>query len=80
MNLTRPARTDAHRQRDTYLQQFADLGLVPVLSTNGGEPDADIEVIKGDKPGDVRDCWIKPNGLARLRAATSPLPDRGWLA
>lgn len=69
MSIVRPPRTEAHRQRDTYLQQFADRGLVPILSTNGGEPDADIEIIKGDKPGDVRECWVKPWGERRLAFA-----------
>jgi hypothetical protein len=65
----RPPRTDAHRQRDAYLQQFAALGLTPILSTNGSNPEADIQVVKGEKPGDVPECWITAKGQARLERA-----------
>lgn len=76
----RPPRTDAHRQRDAYLQQFADLGLVPILSTNGSHPNADIQFVKvpadeahshADLFGGV-ECWITERGAARLRGDEVP--------
>lgn len=69
MNITRPPRTDAHRQRDAFLQQFAALGLTPVVSTNGAIPDADIHIVKGETPGEVLACWITGKGAARLARA-----------
>ncbi len=62
----RPPRTDAHRLRDELIARFAAAGLTPVLSTNGSIPSADIELILGVKPGDLRDAWIKPQGVRRL--------------
>lgn len=64
--VTRPVRTEAHAKRDTYLQQFADLGLTPVVSANGSIPDADIQIVKGAQPGEVLDCWVTDKGRARL--------------
>lgn len=75
MNLTRPVRTDAHRQRDFYLQQFADLGLVPIVSTNGGIPDADIQIVKGEQPGEVVDCWVTERGKWRFEQGSRALLD-----
>ena len=65
----RPPRTDAHRERDALLQRFAALGLQPVVSTNGSIPDADIQIVKGAKPGDVPQCWLTLRGGLRLNNA-----------
>lgn len=76
----RPPRTEAHRQRDAFLQQFHAAGLVPRLSTNGGIPDADIQIVKALLPakdgtggdgqyGEVLDCWVTVQGQARLEQA-----------
>lgn len=67
--MNRPPRTDAHRERDVLLQQFADAGLVPVVSTNGGVPEADIQVVKGAQPGDVSEARLTDRGLTRLLEA-----------
>jgi hypothetical protein len=62
----RPPRTAAHADRDALIRQFADAGLTAVVSTNGGIPDADIQVVKGAQPGDVPECWLTERGRARL--------------
>ena len=67
--IQRPPRTAAHATRDDLLRQFREMGLTPTISTNGGDPHADIECIKGAKPGELRECWLKPNGIARLQRA-----------
>lgn len=67
--LTRPPRTDGHRQRDALVQQFADAGLVPAISTNGSNPHGDIQQVKGPQPGDVIEAWITARGQARLDEA-----------
>lgn len=72
MNITRPPRTDVHRQRDAYLQQFADLGLQPIVSTNGSIPHADIQFVKGPQPGEGIDCWVTTRGRYRL-VETAPI-------
>jgi len=64
--VTRPPRTAAHAERDRLIAQFKDAGLVPVLSTNGGIPDADIQIVKGPKPGEVLEVWVTARGEARL--------------
>lgn len=77
MTVQRPPRTDAHRLRDTYLQQFADLGLQPILSVNGSNPEADIQLVKvpadeahsKDELHGLSECWITDKGQARLREA-----------
>ena len=66
MAVGKPPRTDAHRQRDELIAQFRDAGLVPVVSTNGGIPDADIQVVKGTKPGEAIECWLTERGKLRL--------------
>jgi hypothetical protein len=66
----RPPRTAAHAERDRLTRLFHDAGLVPVLSTNGGEPNSDIELVLGTKPGELREAWVKPAGVARYRAAS----------
>jgi hypothetical protein len=68
--LVRPPRTAAHAERDRLVRLFADAGLVPVMSTNGGEPSADIELVLGTKPGELRAVWVKPMGERRLQAAS----------
>ena len=65
--LTRPPRTAAHAMLQTLIAQFKDAGLVPVISTNGGIPEADIQVVKGAKPGEVIEAWMTNNGLDRLQ-------------
>jgi hypothetical protein len=70
MTVTRPPRTDAHRQRDALVQQFHDAGLTPVLSCNGSAPSADIQVVKGEKPGELVDCWLTDRGKVRLGRGT----------
>ena len=67
--MVRPPRTAGHAQRDALIQQFADAGLVPAISTNGGIPDADIQVVKGPQPGDVSEAWVTALGQRRLDAA-----------
>ena len=62
----RPPRTAGHASRDAAIAQFAAAGLVPVLSTNGSNPEADIQIVKGEKPGEVLESWITPRGLGRL--------------
>ena len=66
MTVARPDRTAAHATRDDLLRQFRDVGLVPVVSTNGSIPDADVQVVKGTKPGEVVDCWLTLRGQDRL--------------
>jgi hypothetical protein len=70
----RPPRTAAHADRDALIRQFADAGLTAVVSTNGGIPDADIQVGKvllsdGGKHGEVIGAWLTNAGQARLTAA-----------
>lgn len=72
MALIRPSRTPAHQKRDDILASFRDLGLVPVISVNGSIPDADIQVVKGAKPGEVVDCWLTRRGADRLAAPALP--------
>ena len=86
MTVTRPPRTDAHRERDALVQQFHDAGLTPVLSCNGSAPSADIQTMTdvsfGDdgtmrapsKPGQLVSCWLTERGRARLEVATMPAP------
>ena len=72
--MTRPA---AHVDRDRYLALFHSAGLVPVVSTNGGIPDADIQLAK--VPGNEAhskaelegaiECWVTERGQARLEEA-----------
>ena len=62
----RPPRTAGHASRDAAIAQFAAAGLVPVLSTNGSNPEADIQIVKGAQPGEVLESWITPRGLGRL--------------
>lgn len=69
MTVTRPPRTAAHAERDRLIALFADAGLVPILATNEGTPDADIQIAKGSKPGAVLECWLTSRGEARLAAA-----------
>jgi len=64
--IVRPPRTAAHVTLQTLIAQFKDAGLVPVISTNGGVPDADIQIVKGPQPGDVTECWITAHGNIRL--------------
>lgn len=71
--VTRPPRTDGHRQRDTLLADFAAAGLAPVLSTNGSITDADIQIVKGPQPGEVLEAWLTPKGTQRLNEAKSGL-------
>ena len=68
MTITRPPRTAAHATLQALLAQFRDAGLVPVVSTNGGIPEADIQVVKGAKPGEVLDVWSTDRGRARFKA------------
>lgn len=64
--MRRPDRTDAHRERDALLQRFHDCGLVAVISTNGSNPEADIQVAFGDKPGEAVGAWLTSRGSAQL--------------
>ena len=69
--IIRPTRTEAHAERDRLIRQFADVGLQPVISTNGSIPDADIQQAKailrdGGKHGEVVECWLTERGQARL--------------
>lgn len=69
---TRPARTKAHAERDALLQQFADAGLQPIISTNGSIPHADIELTmaslkEGGQYGEMQNAAITERGAARLR-------------
>jgi len=75
--MLKPPPTDAHRERDRYLQMFHAAGLVPIVSTNGGIPDADIQVTKtlldeGGKHGDVLEARLTDRGQRRLAEA------QGW--
>lgn len=70
----RPPRTPGHGQRDVLLQRFSDAGLVPVLSTNGSTPDADIQIVKtllgdGGQHGEVIAAYLTNRGQSRLDAA-----------
>lgn len=59
------------------LQRFYDVGLTPVLSTNGGIPGADVQVVRvpadqASGPADrlrVLDVWVTDKGEQRLRDA-----------
>ncbi len=73
---TPPPRTAGHVKRDAIIQQFADAGLVPVISTNGSNPEADIQQAKGPQPGEVVDAWITARGERRLDAAAPTLETR----
>jgi len=64
--ITRPPRTDAHQLLAAFVARFKEAGLIPVISTNGGVPDADIQIVKGPQPGDVTECWITAHGNIRL--------------
>ena len=66
---SRPPRTAAHAKRDELTALFAAHGLVAVVSTNGSIPGADIELILGVQPGELRDAWLKPAGADRLGRA-----------
>ena len=77
MDLTRPPRTAAHVERDRLIAQFKDAGLVPVLSTNGGIPDADIQIVKGPKPGEVLEVWVTARGDDRLVEARAQSMRKG---
>jgi hypothetical protein len=72
--IERPPRTAGHAQRDAAIKRFADAGLVPVLSTNGGNPEADIQIVKGPKAGEVLEAWITAKGEARLPAQIHAKP------
>ncbi len=39
---------------------------MPIISTNGGIPYADIQVVKGEQPGEVLEAWLTRRGEARL--------------
>lgn len=72
--MNRPPRTDAHRQRDELIAQFAAVGLTPVVSTNGGVPEADIQVAKallteGGKHGELIEARLTDRGRQRLADA-----------
>lgn len=67
--MMKPTRTPAHAQLAELLSQFRDAGVTPIVSTNGGELGADIQIAKGPAAGDVADVWITDAGWARLRAA-----------
>lgn len=62
----RPARTEGHAQRDALIAQFTAAGLVPILSTNGSNPEADIQIVKGPQPGEVIEAWLTARGERRL--------------
>jgi hypothetical protein len=63
---------------DETLAQFHAAGLVPVLSTNGGIPQTDVQVVrvpanqrvKGE-PNVILDVWITEKGQARLDGAVA---------
>lgn len=70
--MVRPPRTEGHRQRDALLAQFAAAGLMPVVSTNGSIPNADIQVSfdKRTHPGgDVVRADLTARGSQRLELA-----------
>jgi hypothetical protein len=70
MPVSRPPRTEAHAQRDALIQQFADKGLTPVLSTNGSVPSADIELTFNKlQPGSVSAAVLTEAGRQRLEGA-----------
>jgi hypothetical protein len=72
MSAARPPRTSGHAQRDALIARFAAAGLVPVLSTNGSVPDADIQVSydKTTRPGgDVVRADLTQHGQQRWDAA-----------
>ena len=69
--MLKPPRTDGHQQRDALIQQFADAGLTPIVSTNGSTPEADIQVTKalldeGGKHGEVLEARMTERGRLRL--------------
>jgi hypothetical protein len=68
---SRPPRTAAHAKRDELTALFASHGLVAVVSTNGSIPEADIELTKGARPGEVTSVFLTASGEARLKAAQS---------
>ena len=53
MPIARPPRTSFHAERDVLIARFRAAGLQAVLSTNGSNPKADIEITfdKTIKPG-----------------------------
>ncbi len=69
MTVQRPPRFPAHSRRDVLLAQFHAAGIIPIVSTNGGIPEADIQVVKGAKPGEVVECWVTAHGTRRIAAA-----------
>ena len=73
--IQRPPRTAAHNTRDELIARFAALKLTPVISTNGGEPTADIQCVKGLQPGELIDCWLTVLGAARLDEADAKLAE-----
>lgn len=72
--LTRPERTVFHAQRDALLRAFADAGLTPLISTNGGVPSADVQVGKMPARGDLFGAWLTERGRSRLRAVGVEMP------
>ena len=79
MARTRPDRTPAHLQRDALLAQFASMGLVATISTNGSVEGADLEQTfdKTVRPGGgLSACVLTEAGQARLEAAGARVRER----
>ena len=65
--MTKPDQGPKRADLDGLLAEFAAVGLTPVLSTNGGVPDADIHIAKVTGEPLILDVWITAKGHARLQ-------------
>ena len=64
--MTKPDQGPKRVDLDAFLARFAEAGLQPVISTNGGIPEADIHVAKVTGDPRILDVWLTASGLARL--------------
>ncbi|HMF58847.1 MAG TPA: hypothetical protein VK595_00665 [Vicinamibacterales bacterium] len=63
---TKPDRGPKLAELTALLARFAEAGLQPVLSTNGGIPEADIQVAKETGHSLILGVWLTAKGQARL--------------
>jgi len=65
--MTKPDQGPKRVELNAFLAEFAARGLTPVLSTNGGVPEADIHLAKVTGEPEILDVWITAKGHARLQ-------------
>ena len=64
--MNRPPRMVGHTQLAELVRRFSQAGLLPVVSTNGAIPGADIQIVKGEQRGEVLAAWLTDKGAERL--------------